>query len=78
MCGHGCVTAAADLISPFVITVIDWVVEQLWGGRLSRYRLRLQDVWSEMLAVNLPDMTQTQDSLYDPVFRSFHTFSSVL
>lgn len=63
MCGHKSVTAAAGLISPFVITVIDWVVARLWGGRLSQYRPRLQDVCGEMLAVNMPDMTQTRDSL---------------
>ena len=29
MCGHECVMVAADLISAFVITVINRVVEQL-------------------------------------------------
>lgn len=38
MSGHERVAVAADLISAFVITVIDQVVEQLWSSRLSQYR----------------------------------------
>lgn len=64
MSGHERVAAAADLISAFVMTVIDQVVEQLWSSRLSQYRhYRDYSMCSEMLAVNFPDLTRTQDSL---------------
>lgn len=49
-CGHQCVTVAASLISPFVITGIEQTVVQLWGGRLSQYTQRLQDVCGKMFS----------------------------
>lgn len=72
LCGRERVTAAAVLISPFVITVIDRVVAQLWGGRLSQHRQRLQDGCCEMCLI----WHRLRTRSHDPIFRSFSSLCS--